>query len=1515
MDGDPTMTELEAPRRSTPATHQILSDLQREEKERSFQYEDLGDIPMFSPSKSVQSDKSVVSAESAPEAATLPSEQAPVDGASAAPDEETVQTEQTELPSSLSVYSESVQTVDELILVTTLDIVDEDAESLSPSRVSMTPPPPTMVTPLRDTPTPTVSTVDAEIRPVDLHEGFNDADDNDDDDDKEEEESTAARQDEEEAQEMETVRVVRQVTKQLSENHEGATVNTTDATIMNGELVDDATDKLEHFENQSDDDDDESLLRASPTMLEKANTMIPTAANMDAGFASFIAAAGSVLDDACGIGDDGDTMDEETMEDGTMEDGTVDVDATDDEGPVDNDDEPITDEPSQHVFVLPQGGIGRAPKKENTEASSTISDVLMDGVVSLGMGVMAVGAAVNAAFDPEPIPIQEVDTTARKDAYDDCPSEELRQNRQHDIPSAHFKTTDAGARQILPMVSYDDGVDGENRLMSSDDGADGDNDDDGFDDDDDDDDDAYETGLDGDIEKGGTSILKLVDGTHVQEYATPERRHGAPQGKTLGEFESPQRLLVERALPQAAPGMAATITRISPTSANVDTKTLIARAQINEELNNLFREVEEFENDVAGADDYGPRKSQPVSPVFVRVTDEPMSSVVTGKDQQASPLAEKKIEKAPAMSLAALGIVAANAAAGTAGHLDPAIAAETMGISNYKYTDPILVARNDSFETSLDPTMLEDQEIDIENPPSLKHDDLGTHLRDFSKDTNVSRDVTEETECDVNLSRDACKVVGYEEPADFKSPEESTRKVGKDVERVRPNKMRYILISMIVLLILILVLSIGFGTGGFGGKSETGTSGVIGGPIVTAVPVPVPVPVPIPTVAPSVGATAVPTVGATAVPTVAPTLGPTLERSAAFAALFPSLMYDGGESLDDAGSPEAMAYNWIVNKDDLQLDPNDQSASNQMRISQRFGLATIYFNSVTAVWGDETEWLGLDECVWFGVTCGQNGEVVGISMPFNLLVGTLSNEIATLTNLVELNLNNNQLEGALPGSLASMQSLRVLAIQDNLFSGDLSVVDFSKLTGLRVFDGQSNSFEGVFPPTLYQATSLNILALDKNKISGSLSQEVGNLVELERFSLSDNGFYGPLPSELGLLRKLQLLKLATNQLTGTVPTEVGALSELRTLDFVGNALAGSLPSEFGRLAQLENLVLFGNLLVGQIPSQLGLCTSLLVLDAQNNLLSGTVPIELGSLSKVQYLRLGNNNFSGGPIPSSFFQLTALKQLHLYTMNLIGDVSTELGNLKNLESLRLDNNLLSGGLPSEVSNLVNLVDLRVSNNTFSGTVPTSIGSLTALTYLGLNINRFTGVLPGGIGSMLLLQTLRVENNLLFGFLPTTLTNLVNLELFYCGDNQFSGSLPANFGNMGGLVDFQCFRNRMDDARRPGITGPLPPNLDFMTNLQVFMMFQNGLTGVIPSAMGGMASLQRLDLELNFLSGTVPTELGSLSNLNTLQLGGNLLEDPLPSSLCELTLLDVYTVDCNMTCSCCALCGSRLMTSSL
>ena len=91
------------------------------------------------------------------------------------------------------------------------------------------------------------------------------------------------------------------------------------------------------------------------------------------------------------------------------------------------------------------------------------------------------------------------------------------------------------------------------------------------------------------------------------------------------------------------------------------------------------------------------------------------------------------------------------------------------------------------------------------------------------------------------------------------------------------------------------------------------------------------------------------------------------------------------------------------------------------------------------------------------------------------------------------------------------------------------------------------------------------------------------------------------------------------------------------------------------------------------------------------------------------------------------------------------------------------------------------------------------------------------------------------------------------------------------DMKALQEFQCFRNRITKARRPGITGTIPRSVGFVTNLQIFMVFQNGLSGTLPSDMGQMASLARLDVELNYLNGTVPSELGNLGNLTILQIG--------------------------------------------
>ena len=76
-----------------------------------------------------------------------------------------------------------------------------------------------------------------------------------------------------------------------------------------------------------------------------------------------------------------------------------------------------------------------------------------------------------------------------------------------------------------------------------------------------------------------------------------------------------------------------------------------------------------------------------------------------------------------------------------------------------------------------------------------------------------------------------------------------------------------------------------------------------------------------------------------------------------------------------------------------------------MRIAQRYGLSTLYYNTASTRWTDESKWLSQNECEWFGVTCGESGQVVGVNLVNNQLAGTLSLDIATLSNLIEMNLD------------------------------------------------------------------------------------------------------------------------------------------------------------------------------------------------------------------------------------------------------------------------------------------------------------------------------------------------------------------------------------------------------------------------------------------------------------------------------------------------------------------------------
>lgn len=87
--------------------------------------------------------------------------------------------------------------------------------------------------------------------------------------------------------------------------------------------------------------------------------------------------------------------------------------------------------------------------------------------------------------------------------------------------------------------------------------------------------------------------------------------------------------------------------------------------------------------------------------------------------------------------------------------------------------------------------------------------------------------------------------------------------------------------------------------------------------------------------------------------------------------------------------------------------------------------------------------------------------------------------IFSQTNLTELNLSNNKIEGSLQAEVRQLQSLRVLNLSNNKFSG--------------------------VPAEIGQLKNLEVLNLSNNLITG-LPNELGNLKNLKLLDLSGNNY-------------------------------------------------------------------------------------------------------------------------------------------------------------------------------------------------------------------------------------------------------------------------------------------------------------------------------------------------------------------------------------------------------------------------
>ncbi len=233
----------------------------------------------------------------------------------------------------------------------------------------------------------------------------------------------------------------------------------------------------------------------------------------------------------------------------------------------------------------------------------------------------------------------------------------------------------------------------------------------------------------------------------------------------------------------------------------------------------------------------------------------------------------------------------------------------------------------------------------------------------------------------------------------------------------------------------------------------------------------------------------------------------------------------------------------------------------------------LYNNTNGPQWKKQNGWmLDCEPCGWYGISCDQDGHIIGIDLQANDLAGALPSSLGLLDSLKILRLGRNDLVGAFP------LSMRNLCAQ-------LEVYDFSQNELTCTFEDFCNQ----------DSTEFDILSQLYLSLNGSEWTNSSGWLE----QCDPCQWYG---IKCGNDGKVSEIVLPSNNLSGNIPAIIGDLTGLKKLDLSGNAITGTIPAELTGLANLNRLYLNDNQLVSPFPDGMAtLCTQVQFSDLSNNL--------------------------------------------------------------------------------------------------------------------------------------------------------------------------------------------------------------------------------------------------------------------------------------------------------------------------
>ncbi|KAG0513009.1 hypothetical protein BDA96_10G063900 [Sorghum bicolor] len=234
-------------------------------------------------------------------------------------------------------------------------------------------------------------------------------------------------------------------------------------------------------------------------------------------------------------------------------------------------------------------------------------------------------------------------------------------------------------------------------------------------------------------------------------------------------------------------------------------------------------------------------------------------------------------------------------------------------------------------------------------------------------------------------------------------------------------------------------------------------------------------------------------------------------------------------------------------------DPSDAEALHAVFRQWRLeGEAAAENPCMKRVWSGSFETNASIDC-----NCPSWCRITGLNVTGYRNITEIPLALFNLTELISLDLSNNNLNGSIPPEVGNLSKLETWHFNNNNLSGSFPHESslLRNLKSLWIFD---NNVEGLIPEFIQNLTSLTDLRIYGTKLQGPIPKKISNLTNLEVLMLGDLGGNHSYFDVIGEWANLSTLSLRKCGLTGQLPNTPPNLPKLKYLDLTSNNLSGSL---------------------------------------------------------------------------------------------------------------------------------------------------------------------------------------------------------------------------------------------------------------------------------------------------------------------------------------------------------------------